>query len=126
MKTDKEIIEAVNYCANNDDCEKCPAKSLCDSDAGGFVKKVADLINRQRTNSMTEKILNLVKRGYTVQITPSDVPDEIFIKLSFKDKWFVATINLLNIKPEYIDERIDYYLLNGFRSIEAMIHEEGD
>ena len=63
--TDKQIIEAFEYCSRHYDCSKCPIENLCyDVEIGELV---LDLINRQ--NAEIERLRETIIMGrYTSPI----------------------------------------------------------
>ena len=67
--TDKQIIEAFEYCSRHYDCSKCPIENLCyDVEIGELV---LDLINRQ--NAEIERLRETIIMGrYTSPIAISD------------------------------------------------------
>lgn len=71
---------------------------------------------------MTEKILNLVKRGYKIEIRPGDVPDEINIVMKFNNAFHFSSIRLNKIDPKFINEALDYHITNGARAITEEIN----
>jgi hypothetical protein len=64
--TDNEIAKALECCVNAD-CEKCPSKTICDSDTERLVVKVSDLVDRQkaeieRLDADLQKALSLIRK----------------------------------------------------------------
>ena len=74
--TDKEIIQALECCADLFDCISCPCKEFC-GDLGKLQQNALDLINRQQAENKELKTENLIL---------SQKRFNIFERIEFTDK----------------------------------------
>ena len=74
--TEKEIIQALECCADLFDCISCPCKEFC-GDLGKLQQNALDLINRQQAENKELKTENLIL---------SQKRFNIFERIEFTDK----------------------------------------
>ena len=103
--TDKEIIQALECCADLFDCISCPCKEFC-GDLGKLQQNALDLINRQQAENKELKTENLIL---------SQKRFNIFERIEFTDKL------KKQIKSEAIKEFAENIKLEFYKEFDEII-----